>query len=140
MNYETAKQAAKAKIPVVFRTFKQPGLINRVELGSGDNYIARFTPDDQTDSSWAWVSIAELDLAEVSEATADSEPVDDGHFSGMSIRDIVETIRRSPNTAENPFVDALVKEVHHRLEAIQIYQGTEAVIIRMILAGRRPTS
>jgi hypothetical protein len=61
----------------------------------------------------------------------------------MSVRELVDRIvpsdlgrRVAARTTVEP-VKAAVAEIRRRLEAIQMYQGTEAVIIRMILAGRR---
>lgn len=139
MNYETAVQAAKEKTDVVrlqdgIASDRIPGRIDRVELGR-ESYIARFVPTGSDGPPWQWVPIEEIFLA-------DEPPEQVDHFAGKSIRDLVGLISRTAwSEGDGPEdmdrVKAAVAEIHHRLEAIQMYQGTEAVIIRMILLGRR---
>jgi hypothetical protein len=107
-------------------------------LGSGNGYIARFVPDHIDGVPWTYTKIEDLELAEAEKPTAEPET-----FPGMSVRDLVDRIFQATwseggSSEDIEPVKAAVTEIHHRLEAIQMYQGTEAVIIRMILAGRRP--
>jgi hypothetical protein len=131
MNYETAIRAARAKTPVVLQPYSQPGVIDNVMLGNGSRYIARFVPDHVDGVPWTWTKIEDIELAEAEKPAAEPET-----FPGMSVRELVDIVRHSAHVRADA-VEPAVAEIRRRLEAIQMYQGTEAVIIRMILAGRR---
>jgi hypothetical protein len=135
MNYETAIRAARAKTPVVLQPYSQPGVIDNVMLGNGSRYIARFVPDHVDGVPWTWTKIEDIELAEAEKPAAEPET-----FPGMSVRELVDIVRPTPRSAPGDGGRAEggpSREIRYRLEAIQMYQGTEAVIIRMILAGRR---
>jgi hypothetical protein len=70
-----------------------------------------------------------------------TDPTD--HFAGKSLLDLVDVIRQAtwsegggPEDIEP--VKTAYDEIRLRLEAIQVYRGTEATLIRLILSGRRP--
>lgn len=136
MEYEAARLAVKQKTRVVYGGDRE-GTIDNLAADGAAGYIAKFVPEGQL--GWIWVSLSSLEPAEVAEPA--EEPAAEevpATFPGKSLYELVESLIQA--AAEDDFdlaTSPAYREIVHRLDAIQIYQGTEAVIIRMILAGRR---
>lgn len=161
MNYEAAVEAKEDRLTVTYN-----GMVGRLsELDSdGETVLAHFVHDGV---GIAWVDILDVELApDVTCTLCHPEPCVDPGYEGqmtkahqraaepekltsfipqMGMRELVDVVRQASWSdgggpeSEEP-MRAAITEIHRRLDAIQMYLGTEATIIKLILSGQRPGS